>query len=152
MFRATFAGLSLERPLIMGVVNVTPDSFSDGGLAEDPAAAVEHGLALIEAGADIVDVGGESTRPGAAPALFRCGGAVPTGGGRLAPGRPCEVSLHETECGRGRVAGGGPGIRRTLRKILCGDLSVKKIGDSAGNRPCNCLIHRNPLRASPPAR
>ncbi|GIH75551.1 dihydropteroate synthase [Planobispora longispora] len=50
----------------MGVVNVTPDSFSDGGLWFDPAAAVRHGLELVEQGADIVDVGGESTRPGAA--------------------------------------------------------------------------------------
>jgi dihydropteroate synthase len=49
----------------MGVVNVTPDSFSDGGRFLDPAAAVAHGLALVEAGADILDVGGESTRPGA---------------------------------------------------------------------------------------
>jgi dihydropteroate synthase len=51
----------------MGVVNVTPDSFSDGGLYLDPRAAVEHGLALAEEGAAILDVGGESTRPGAAP-------------------------------------------------------------------------------------
>jgi dihydropteroate synthase len=50
---------------IMGVVNVTPDSFSDGGLYLDPGAAVEHGLELVAAGAEIVDVGGESTRPGA---------------------------------------------------------------------------------------
>lgn len=49
----------------MGVVNVTPDSFSDGGLWIDPAAAVKHGLELVEQGADLVDVGGESTRPGA---------------------------------------------------------------------------------------
>ncbi|MFI5003576.1 MAG: dihydropteroate synthase [Solirubrobacterales bacterium] len=51
----------------MGVVNVTPDSFSDGGLFLDPAAAVAHGLELVEEGADILDVGGESTRPGAEP-------------------------------------------------------------------------------------
>jgi dihydropteroate synthase len=50
----------------MGVLNVTPDSFSDGGLFLEPEAAVAHGLALFEAGADIVDVGGESTRPGGA--------------------------------------------------------------------------------------
>src|SRR5579884_1086398 len=49
----------------MGVVNVTPDSFSDGGRYVDLGAAVDHGLALLSAGADIVDVGGESTRPGA---------------------------------------------------------------------------------------
>jgi len=51
----------------MGVVNVTPDSFSDGGLYLDPRAAIAHGEELVAQGADIVDVGGESTRPGAAP-------------------------------------------------------------------------------------
>src|ERR1700733_3373552 len=53
------------RALVMGVVNVTPDSFSDGGSWMDPQAAAQHGRELAEAGADIVDVGGESTRPGA---------------------------------------------------------------------------------------
>jgi dihydropteroate synthase len=52
---------------LMGVVNVTPDSFSDGGLYLDPSAAIAHGRALAAAGAAILDVGGESTRPGAAP-------------------------------------------------------------------------------------
>ena len=52
-------------PKLMGVVNVTPDSFSDGGLYLDPEAAVGHGRELVEAGAEILDVGGESTRPGA---------------------------------------------------------------------------------------
>ncbi|MFC8719322.1 dihydropteroate synthase [Kitasatospora sp. NPDC057198] len=55
----------LERCAVMGVVNVTPDSFSDGGLWLDPAKAVAHGLELVARGADLVDVGGESTRPGA---------------------------------------------------------------------------------------
>lgn len=55
----------IDRTLVMGVVNVTPDSFSDGGHWFDPQAAVSHGLALLNQGADIVDVGGESTRPGA---------------------------------------------------------------------------------------
>ncbi len=65
--RAPLAGLALGRPLIMGIVNVTPDSFSDGGAYFDPAAAIAHGKGLLEAGADILDVGGESTRPGATP-------------------------------------------------------------------------------------
>ncbi|MEN9676185.1 MAG: Dihydropteroate synthase [Verrucomicrobiota bacterium] len=52
--------------LVMGIVNVTPDSFSDGGRFLDPAAAVEHGLRLVSEGADLLDIGGESTRPGAA--------------------------------------------------------------------------------------
>jgi dihydropteroate synthase len=56
-----------ERPAVMGIVNVTPDSFSDGGRYLDPDAAVAHGLALAAAGADVLDVGGESTRPGAEP-------------------------------------------------------------------------------------
>ena len=55
------------RPLVMGVLNVTPDSFSDGGDFMDHARAVEHGLELVAAGADVVDVGGESSRPGAQP-------------------------------------------------------------------------------------
>ncbi|MDR3035713.1 MAG: dihydropteroate synthase [Kitasatospora sp.] len=55
----------LERCAVMGVVNVTPDSFSDGGMWLDPAKAVAHGLDLVARGADLVDVGGESTRPGA---------------------------------------------------------------------------------------
>jgi len=64
--RPALAGLPLDRPKIMGIVNVTPDSFSDGGEHADTDSAVAHGLALLEAGADILDVGGESTRPGAA--------------------------------------------------------------------------------------
>lgn len=63
----TFAGLLLDRPRLMGVVNVTPDSFSDGGLFRDPDAAIAQGLKLMEDGADILDIGGESTRPGADP-------------------------------------------------------------------------------------
>jgi dihydropteroate synthase len=55
------------RTLIMGVINVTPDSFSDGGRFLDPDRAVEHGLAMVEEGADLLDVGGESTRPGSDP-------------------------------------------------------------------------------------
>ena len=58
--------LDLGRPRVMGVLNVTPDSFSDGGDWYDPARALDHALAMVEAGADLVDVGGESTRPGAA--------------------------------------------------------------------------------------
>jgi len=65
--RASFAGLAQKRPLIMGVVNVTPDSFSDGGKHATAGAAIAHGQALAAAGADILDIGGESTRPGSDP-------------------------------------------------------------------------------------
>jgi dihydropteroate synthase len=57
--------LKLDRPQVMGIVNVTPDSFSDGGAHDTTEAAVAHALALVEEGADLLDIGGESTRPGA---------------------------------------------------------------------------------------
>lgn len=63
---AAIAGLALTRPALMGIVNVTPDSFSDGGRFAQHDQAVAHGLRLLDQGADILDVGGESTRPGAA--------------------------------------------------------------------------------------
>jgi dihydropteroate synthase len=59
--------VDLSRPVVMGVLNVTPDSFSDGGSFLDADAAVRHGLAMAAEGAPLIDVGGESTRPGAAP-------------------------------------------------------------------------------------
>jgi dihydropteroate synthase len=64
--RADFAGLALDRPRLMGILNVTPDSFSDGGQFLAPEAAVAKGQRMAGAGAEIIDVGGESTRPGAA--------------------------------------------------------------------------------------
>src|SRR5260370_15689942 len=68
LLRARQFTFTFPRPaLVMGVVNVTPDSFSDGGKFFDPAAAVEHALELIAEGADIIDIGGESTRPQARP-------------------------------------------------------------------------------------
>jgi len=60
-------GANVRRPLVMGIVNVTPDSFSDGGRHADVEAAVAHGLALVADGADLLDVGGESTRPYSTP-------------------------------------------------------------------------------------
>ena len=62
---APLAAVARQRCLVMGIVNVTPDSFSDGGRYLDPEAAVAHGCALLAEGADLIDVGGESTRPGA---------------------------------------------------------------------------------------
>ena len=59
--------LNLTRPHVMGIVNVTPDSFSDGGKYSSTDLAVEHALQLVAEGADILDIGGESTRPGAEP-------------------------------------------------------------------------------------
>lgn len=63
--RASIAGLIFDQPRIMGILNVTPDSFSDGGLFSAPDIAVDRALEMVQAGADILDIGGESTRPGA---------------------------------------------------------------------------------------
>jgi dihydropteroate synthase len=65
--RAAFAGLDLERPLLMGIVNVTPDSFSDGGLYDTKEEAIARAAELANQGAAIIDIGGESTRPGSGP-------------------------------------------------------------------------------------
>jgi dihydropteroate synthase len=67
LFRCRTRTLDLTRPCVMGILNVTPDSFSDGGLHHDAGRAVEAGLRMVEQGAAMLDVGGESTRPGARP-------------------------------------------------------------------------------------
>jgi dihydropteroate synthase len=101
----------VERYRLMGIVNVTPDSFSDGGLFLDPGRAVEHARALVEAGAHLLDVGGESTRPGArgvsaAEELERVGpvlerllgpGAAPAAGGSAATGISVPVSIDTSK-------------------------------------------------------
>src|SRR5262245_40455029 len=86
------------RAAVMGVVNVTPDSFSDGGRFLEPDAAVAHGIELASAGADVLDVGGESTRPGAAPVpadeeLFRVVPVVE----RLAAATDVPISIDTTK-------------------------------------------------------
>jgi dihydropteroate synthase len=65
--RGPTAGLTMDRPRIMGIVNVTPDSFSDGGSFASTRGAIDHGRRLADEGADILDIGGESTRPGSDP-------------------------------------------------------------------------------------
>lgn len=67
MFHCGRFELALDRPLVMGIVNTTPDSFSDGGRYDNVEAALAHARRLVAEGADLLDIGGESTRPGAAP-------------------------------------------------------------------------------------
>jgi dihydropteroate synthase len=89
----------VERPYrIMGVLNVTPDSFSDGGRFLDAEAAIAHGLALAAEGADILDVGGESTRPGAEPvaAQEQIRRVVPAIEGLVARGVQAQISVDTT--------------------------------------------------------
>ena len=81
-----------ERTLLVGVLNVTPDSFSDGGKYSDPDRAFAHAMELEEAGADIIDIGAESTRPGAARD-FRGRGTAPPGPGAQATARQLTIPL-----------------------------------------------------------
>ncbi len=97
------------RALVMGVVNVTPDSFSDGGKYLETSAAVEHGLALAEEGADILDVGGESTRPGsqATPPEEQARRVVPVIAGlRAHTGTPISVDTTSAAVARLALAAG----------------------------------------------
>ena len=99
----------MSRPRVMGIVNVTPDSFSDGGRLASVEAAVAHALALVEQGSDILDIGGESTRPGAAPVpvVDEIARVVPVIEGirALWPG-PIRIDTMKPEVARAAVAAG----------------------------------------------
>jgi dihydropteroate synthase len=94
------------RTLVMGVVNVTPDSFSDGGLHATTDAAVAHALRLVEEGADVLDVGGESTRPGASPVGEEEEGrrVVPVVAALRARGIALPISVDTTKAAVARAA------------------------------------------------
>lgn len=96
------------RTLIMGIVNVTPDSFSDGGRFLGPDRAIAHGLRLFEDGADLVDVGGESSRPGAeeVPAAEEIRRVIPVIGGLVAAGVPVSVDTSKPEVASAALAEG----------------------------------------------
>jgi dihydropteroate synthase len=123
----------MQRPKIMGVVNVTPDSFSDGGRFFDPARAVAHGLELVAQGADLLDVGGESTRPGAEPvdAAEEIARVAPVIEGLRAAGLPISIDTLKPEVARAAVQVGatiwndvtslsGPGSLETAAELGCG--------------------------------
>ena len=100
--------LALDRPLVMGVVNVTPDSFSDGGRYLSQAAAIEHARALVAEGADIIDVGGESTRPGAQPVALadERGRVLPVIEALAGTGIPVSIDTRKPELMREAIAAG----------------------------------------------
>ncbi len=129
------AGLPvLERPVVMGVVNVTPDSFSDGGRWVDPDAAIEHGLALRSGGADLLDVGGESTRPGATRPLVaeELDRVLPVIKALAAHGAVVSVDTMRAEVAEAAVeagarlvndVSGGLGDPRILEVVAAGEVS-----------------------------
>jgi dihydropteroate synthase len=98
----------LERCLVMGVLNVTPDSFSDGGQWLDPDRAVQHGVAMAADGADVVDVGGESTRPGAQRIDIdvELARVIPVVSGLVAAGVVVSIDTMRSEVARAAVEAG----------------------------------------------
>ncbi|MFN3544335.1 MAG: dihydropteroate synthase [Thiobacillus sp.] len=130
--------LSLERPLILGIVNVTPDSFSDGGRLASAQAAIEHALKLREAGADILDVGGESTRPGAAPvpASEEIERVLPVIEALAAQGCVVSVDTMKPEVMRVALAAGAAMVNDVMALRAPGALEALAASDAAA-----CLMH-----------
>jgi dihydropteroate synthase len=126
---------------IMGVVNVTPDSFSDGGLYLDAPAAIEHGLALAAQGAAILDVGGESTRPGAAavPEAEELRRVIPVIEGLVARGTKAQISIDTSKAGvAARALAAGASLVNDVT-ALRGDRKMAGVVADAGAE-C-CLMH-----------
>ncbi|MFZ0218409.1 MAG: dihydropteroate synthase [Candidatus Dormiibacterota bacterium] len=126
---------------VMGIVNVTPDSFSDGGLYLDPATAIDHGLELESGGASILDVGGESTRPGAMPvaAAEELRRVVPVIEGLRAAGADAQISIDTSKAA---VASAALAAGATLVNdvtALRGDPAMAELVAGAG-ADC-CLMH-----------
>ena len=109
--RDPFAGLSMTAPRLMGILNVTPDSFSDGGRHNAPARAIAAARAMQDAGAAIIDIGGESTRPGAAPVTRNqeLARVLPVLAGLRDSGAVLSIDTRHAEVMR-RVVAGGAGI------------------------------------------
>jgi dihydropteroate synthase len=130
--------LALDRPLVMGVVNVTPDSFYDGGRHASTAAAVAHGRRLAEEGADILDVGGESSRPGseAVPLEEELARVLPVLDGLRHFERPVSVDTTKPEVMRAALAQGAAMINDITALAAPDALDAVAASDAAV-----CLMH-----------
>lgn len=131
--------LDLSRPHVMGIVNVTPDSFSDGGKYESAEKAVEHALQLVAEGADILDIGGESTRPGAMPVSLEdeLERVVPVIE-RLSKvaGVPLSIDTYKPEVMRAAIAAGADIVNDVRALQEPGALEIV-----AGSNAGACLMH-----------
>ena len=121
------------RPVLMGVVNVTPDSFSDGGRWATPAAAIEHGLELLSDGADILDVGGESTRPGATRPLAgeELGRVIPVITALADAGAVVSVDTMRAEVAAAAVAAGAQVVNDVSGGLADSEMLAVVAGSSA---------------------
>lgn len=130
--------LSLLKPLIMGIVNATPDSFSDGGRCLDASSAIRHALQLREDGADILDVGGESTRPGAAlvPAEQEISRVLPVIEVLVRQGCVVSVDTKKPEVMRAALDVGAVMVNDVMALQVPGALEAVAASDAAV-----CLMH-----------
>jgi dihydropteroate synthase len=131
--------LDLARPRVMGIVNVTPDSFSDGGKFAIAETAVQHGMALVGQGADILDIGGESTRPGATPVPLEeeLRRVIPVVKALAAKARvPISVDTYKPEVMKAAIAAGASIINDVFALTAPGALEAV-----AGSRVGLCLMH-----------
>lgn len=129
----------LTRPLVMGIVNVTPDSFSDGGQPATAQAAIAHGLRLVEEGADILDIGGESTRPNAEPVplqeeLRRVLPVIEGLAGKV--GVPISIDTYKPEVMRAAIAVGASMVNDVRALQEPDSLNVVAASDAG-----ICLMH-----------
>ncbi|MEI8229445.1 MAG: dihydropteroate synthase [Planctomycetota bacterium] len=138
-------GGALRRPLVMGIVNVTPDSFSDGGRHAGVEAAVAHGLQLVADGADILDVGGESTRPYSAPVpldeeLRRVSAVVRQLAERS--GVPVSIDTSKAAVAIEAIAGGAEIINDVTG--LAGDPDMLRVAVTSGTGVCAMHMQGTP--------
>lgn len=138
--RNAVAGMDMSTPRIMGILNVTPDSFSDGGLFDAPDKAVRHALAMQNEGAAIIDIGGESTRPGAATV------DIPTETARTAPviaairaqsDVPISIDTRKADVGRAALQAGADLVNDVA--ALMYDPKLAQLAASSGAPVC--LMH-----------
>ncbi len=127
-----------KRPLVMGIVNVTPDSFSDGGRFFDAALAIAHARRLVEEGADILDIGGESSRPGAQPVSVdeELRRVLPVIGALAGLGVPLSIDTVKPEVMRRAIAAGASIINDIAALRAPGALDA-----AAGSQAAVCLMH-----------
>ncbi|MCL6556921.1 MAG: dihydropteroate synthase [Burkholderiales bacterium] len=138
MLRCGRFTLPLTRPLIMGIVNVTPDSFSDGGRFFASDRAIAHGLTLVGEGADLLDIGGESTRPGAAPVPLdeELERVLPVVEGLRQAGVPLSVDTQKPAVMRAALAAGADMINDVNALRAAGAVEVV-----APTNAAVCLMH-----------
>ena len=137
--------IALDRPRVMGIVNVTPDSFSDGGKFLSRDIAIAHARRLVEDGADIVDIGGESTRPGATPASLQeeLGRVMPVLEALVKDGVPVSIDTQKPEVMKAAIKAGAAMINDVNALLAPGALDA-----CAASNVAVCLMHKQGMPAT----